>query len=119
MARLITALILSTLGGTILLHYLKNFFLEERIKFHFDWDGILERACLTYILISFPQQWPLIPLIILLKSLYRIALLGLIPNIIKNNEPGTSSQKVLFKGELAFDLILSPALAILLGVIFR
>jgi hypothetical protein len=113
------ALFLSTLGGTLVLHYLKNFLLKEKTKFYLDWDGLLERLSITYIIISVPDLWLFIPLIIALKILFRLALLGFMPGISQTREPGTSAQKVLLKAELAFDLFLSPALAILVGVVFR
>ena len=119
MARLLLALSLSTLGGTFLLHYLKNFLLKERIKFHLDWDGLLERLGITYIIMAAFHFWILIPLLILLKALLRLAILGFIPGISQTAEPGGASQKVLLKAELAFDLLLSPAFAILVGVLLK
>ena len=104
MARLTLILLLSALGGTIVLHYLKNFLLKERRKFRLDWDGLLERSCITYIILSLPHLWMLIPLIIIIKALFRLILLGFIPTIYQSTEPGAASQKVLFKAELAFDL---------------
>jgi len=119
MTRLALILILSTLGGTFILHYLKNFLLKERRKFRLDWDGIIERLCITYIIIAAPAYWLIIPLIILIKAIFRLFLLGFIPGIAQTTEPGAASQKVLLKAELAFDLFLSPAFAILVGVIFK
>ena len=119
MLRVITTLLLSTLGGTYLLHYLKNFFLEEKINLHWDGEGLIERLLITYIIImSVPSTLFLIPLIILLKLLWRLWLLGKSAGAISRSEPGIAAQKVLYKAELAFDLIASPALAILVGVIF-
>lgn len=115
----ILALFISTLGGTFILHYLKNFILKEKVKFRLDWDGLLERLCITYIIIAASNFWMFIPLIIALKSIFRLTLLGFIPGLLRSNEPGISSQKVLLKAELAFDLLLSPAFAILIGVIFK
>ena len=119
MARLVLTLLLSTLGGTFVLHYLKNFLLKERRKFYLDWDGILERMCIAYIILAALQFWIFIPIVIALKSIFRLSLLGFIPAIARSNEPGSASQKVLLKAELAFDVFLSPAFAILVGVVFR
>ena len=119
MSQLALPLIIATIGGTCLLHFIKNFLLKERVKFHLDWDGILERLGITYIIIAIPNFWLIIPAIIILKALFRLSLLGFIPGISRTNEPGASAQKVLLKSELAFDLFLSPALAILVGVIFK
>ena len=119
MARLALILLLSTLGGTLILHYLKNFLLKERRKLRLDWDGILERLCITYIIMAAPAYWLTIPFIILIKAMFRFSLLGFIRGITQTNEPGAASQKVLLKAELAFDLFLSPAFAILVGVMFK
>jgi hypothetical protein len=119
MAGLLFILLLSSFGGVFLLHYLKNFLLKERRKFYLDWDGLLERLCITYIIIALPDLWMLIFLIIALKALVRLLLLGFVPGIAQTREPGAASQKVLLKSELAFDLFLSPAFAILIGVIFK
>ena len=119
MVRLAIILIFSSIGGNFLVHYLKNFLLKEKMKFRPDFDGWLERFCITFILLNAQSYWLLIPLIVALKALYHLLLLGIIPGIIKREEPGAAAQKVLLKGELAFDLILSPALAILIGTIFK
>jgi hypothetical protein len=119
MPRLFFILLFASIGGTFILHYLKNFLLKEKIKFYFDWDGILERLCIAYIILETPQFWLLIPLIILVKLLMRIYLLKSIAGLTQTSEPGIASQKVLYKAELAFDTFASPAFAILVGVIFR
>ncbi len=119
MTRLILILLLSAPGGTLILHYLKNFLLKERRKLRLDWDGNLERLCITYIILTAPAYQLIIPFIILIKAVFRLSLLGFIPGITKTNEPGAAAQKVLLKAELAFDLLLSPAFAILVGVVFK
>ena len=100
-------------------NYLKNFFLKEWGKIHLDWDGLIERLCLTYIIVEAPVLGILIPFIILIKIFYRILILGFIPSISQTSEPGAASQKVLLKAEMTFDFIVSPAFAILVGVIFK
>ena len=119
MFRLLLILILSTFGGTFLLHYLKNYILKEKIKFRCDWDGLLERLCITYIIMESFNFWIFIPFIIALKMLFRLVLLGFIPGINQSADAGAAPQKVLLKAELGFDLFLSPAFAILVGVIFK
>ena len=119
MAYLVLILLLSTLGGTFILHYLKNFLLKEKRKFHLDWDGILERLCITYIILAAFNFWIFIPLIILTKVVFRFLVLGFFSKISQTSEPGAASQKVLLKAELAYDLLLSPAFAVLVGVLFK
>lgn len=119
MYRLAMILLFSSFGGAALLHFLKNFLLQERAKFRLDWDGVLERLLISYIILAAPALAALIPLAILAKALFRLFLIGLIPGIAQSSEPGSASQKVLLKAELAYDLLLSPAFAILVGVLFR
>ena len=119
MIRLLFALLLATLGGSLLIHWLRNFILVEKSPFQFEWDSLLERLCLSYIMINALQFWPLIPVIIILKLSYRLFQLGSKMTISTSDEPGNAWQKVLFKTELSFDLFLSPAWAILIGVIFQ
>ena len=111
-------LCIAAFGGTLLIHYLRNFFLAEKLPLAWDWDGLLERAAVVYILTSVPARWYLIPGVILLKLMLRLAGLALTGSISKRPEPGMISQKVTLKAELAWELLLSPAFAILVGVIF-
>ncbi|MFH1576814.1 MAG: hypothetical protein ABID35_04660 [Candidatus Margulisiibacteriota bacterium] len=119
MIRLLIALILATLGGTFILHWLKNFLLKEKVRFSLDWDGLLERLCVSYIIIAAPDLWLFVPVVIALKVIFRLVILGFFPSISSSTEPGNVSQKVLLKSELAFDLFVSPTFAILIGVIFK
>ena len=70
-------------------------------------------------MINAQNFWPLIPIIIILKLGYRLFQLGSKLTISTSDEPGNAWQKVLFKAELSFDLFLSPAWAIMIGVIFQ
>lgn len=119
MARLIIALLLATFGGSLIIHWLRNFVLQEKSSFQFEWDSLLERLCLTYVMINALQFWYLVPLIIVLKLGYRIYKLGSNLTISISDEPGNAWQKVLFKTEVSFELFLSPAWALLIGVIFQ
>jgi hypothetical protein len=99
----------SSLGGSLLLHYFKNFLLEEKMPLAWDWDGIFERGLITYIIAAQQTRLYLIPVVILLKIMLRLILLRV---------PAPVSQKIVIKAELGFDLIVSPAFAILVGVVF-
>lgn len=112
------ALIISTFGGTLVIHFLKNFLLGEKKRLTLDLDGLLERLLITYILIESQGLLFLIPIVILLKTIFRLSLIGFFEGLSKTTEPGGVWYKVKLKGELAFDLILSPAWAILMVVIF-
>ena len=112
-------LILATFGGTLAIHFLKNFLLKEKRRLSLDWDGLLERLAICYIIIAAKDLWIFIPIIIVLKIIIRLLALGFIPGLLRTREPGSVSQKVLIKAELAFDLFLSPLFAIIVGVIFK
>jgi hypothetical protein len=107
----------SALGGSFLLHYLRNSLLAEKVPLTWDWDGIVERGVITYLLATGGRLY-LIPAIIAAKVIGRLLWLGFGPGLAKRGEPGAVSQKVLLKAELGFDLIVSPAFAILIGVVF-
>lgn len=111
-------LAISALGGSFFLHYLKNFTLKEKMPFSWDWDGLIERTLITYLIIFARGLLFLIPVVIAVKIILRLILIGFFANLAKVNEPGTVYQKVTLKAELAFDLLFSPAFAILVGVIF-
>jgi hypothetical protein len=111
-------LCIAAFGGTLLIHYLRNFLLTEKLPLAWDWDGLIERAAIAYLIIAKPDWWYLIPGAILLKLMFRLAGLALTGSISKRPEPGAVYQKVTLKSELALELLLSPAFAILVGVIF-
>ncbi|MGB9613750.1 MAG: hypothetical protein ACPL4K_06240 [Candidatus Margulisiibacteriota bacterium] len=109
--------VLSSFGGSILLHFSKNFFLIEKTPFRFDWDGLIERGIITFCLISHSYLY-LIPIVIFTKTIFRLGQIIIYNYSLQINEPGTVFQKVRLKAELFFDLILSPSFALFLGIIF-
>jgi hypothetical protein len=111
-------LCVAAFGGTMLIHYLRDLLLTEKLPLAWDWDGLLERAAIAYLLIALPSYWYLVPAVILAKLLVRLIGLAVSGNISKVNEPGAAYQKVTLKAELAFELIASPFFAILVGIIF-
>ena len=118
MPRLFFALFLATFGASLVIHLLKNFLLREKIKFRLDWDGLLERLIITYIIIAAPSLWIFAPISIVLRIVYRIFVLNKRSTLSTRGEPGVASQKVLYKSEFSLDIILSPLLALLVGVGF-
>jgi hypothetical protein len=110
-------LAISAFGGTFLIHYLTNFLLEEKSRFSFDWDGVVERALITFLIIN--SHYSLfIPVVILIKVLARLVMLGFFAPLAKVEEPGAVPQKVRLKAELALGLVVSPVFALLVGIIF-
>lgn len=110
-------LAIAAFGGSFLIYYLTNFLLQEKAKFTFDWDGVVERAAVTYLIMTPSFLW-LIPVVILVKIMFRLISLAFLSSLLKTSEPGTVPQKVKFKAELALELFLSPVFAILVGIIF-
>ena len=102
-------LAIAAFGGSFLIYYLTNFLLAEKAKFVFDWDGVAERAAIAYLVMT-PGLIFLVPVVILIKVVVRLFTLGYLPNI--------AAQKVRLKAELALELFLSPAFALLVGIIF-
>ena len=110
-------LAIAAFGGSFLIYYLTNFLLQEKAKFAFDWDGVIERAAVAYLVMT-SKFMLLIPVVILVKIAVRLVMLGLFSSLLKTEEPGGVPQKVTLKAELALELFLSPAFAILVGIIF-
>jgi len=106
-------LAISSVGGALFLHYLKNFLLEEKTPFAWDWDGLVERPIITLFIILGGYWLYYIPSVVLLKLVGRLLILRL-PKILGKID----SQKARLRSEFAFDLIVSPIFAILIGVIF-
>ena len=110
-------LAIAAFGGSFLIYYLTNFLLQEKAKFAFDWDGVIERGAVAYLVMT-PKFILLIPVVILVKIAVRLIMLGFFSSILRTDEPGGVAQKVARKSELALELLLSPAFAILVGIIF-
>jgi hypothetical protein len=110
-------LAIAAFGGSFLIYYLTNFLLQEKAKFAFDWDGVIERAAVAYLVMT-PKFLFLIPLVILIKIAVRLIALGFFPSLLKSGEPGVVAQKVTLKAELALSLFISPVFAALVGIIF-
>ena len=110
-------LAIAAFGGSFLIYYLTNFLLEEKAKFIFDWDGVIERAVVAYLVVT-PGYLPLIPAVILAKIVFRFVTLSRRSSLLTSSEPGAAPQKIRLKAELALELFLSPLFAILVGLIF-
>ena len=110
-------LAIAAFGGSFLIYYLTNFLLQEKAKFAFDWDGVIERAAVAYLFMT-PKFLFLIPIVILIKIAVRLITLGFFSSLLKSSEPGVAAQKVTFKAELALSLVVSPVFAALVGIIF-
>jgi hypothetical protein len=106
----------SAFGGAFFIYYLTNFLLTEKAKFAFDWDGVIERALITYCVLKPGLLWWL-TVIIAVKLAARLAAFGW-QALYQTKEPGLISQKVKTKSELALELCLSPLFAFVIGVVF-
>ena len=119
MWQLLGTLAVSSVGGAFFLHYFKLFILREKVPFSFDWDGMIERAAITYVYCA-ADFWAfaLIPVIILVEGFWRVSLVSYKNSLFGHNEPGALLQQLLFKMDLGTDLLVSPLFAILVGMIF-
>ena len=110
-------LAIAAFGGSFLIYYLTNFLLQEKARFAFDWDGVVERAAVAYLVMT-PKLLFLVPFVVLIKIAVRLITLGFFSSMLKSGEPGVAAQKVTLKAELALELFISPVFAALVGIIF-
>ncbi|HVN67333.1 MAG TPA: hypothetical protein VMT55_03100 [Candidatus Sulfotelmatobacter sp.] len=111
-------LAIAAFGGAFILHYLKNYLLKEKLKFSWDWDGVVERGLIAGLFVFYPAWLILVPLIVIIKIAGRLLWLGLTGGLAKVDEPAIAYQKVSIKEDLALDLFVSPLFAIIIGMIF-
>ncbi|OGC32388.1 hypothetical protein A2311_00420 [candidate division WOR-1 bacterium RIFOXYB2_FULL_48_7] len=108
----------ASLGGSFFIHYLKNYLLEEKPGFNFDWDGVIERGLIAWLVIIGGSWLLLIPAIILVKFSLQLYRWQVFRRLLSIEEPAFIAQKIKIKEELAINLLVSPSWAILIGLIF-
>lgn len=108
------AILLATLGVSIFLYFTKNF-LGLNPAFFWDWDGLVERALLVYIIRTQTMVWVLVPLIILSRIIIYLIAHGHL-EFLKEDEPGALFQRVKIKSEMLVDVIASPLIAVILSI---
>lgn len=113
---LAAGLVLSSIGGNVLLHLIKRNFTDSQDKLTADPVGSIERAIITTLFVLGGNWLYLILPVILVKAGFYIRGLSSLSDIFSRNEPSLAYQKVRVKASLAVDLILSPALAVFIGI---
>ena len=112
----ILILMILPIFGTILIYFLKKFFVVPPPKFILDTDGILERLLIIGIVVQAPEYWGLIVPIIILRDVFYLKKHW--PNeAILRKEPANEFQKSRTKMEFGLDLFISPTFAIICGLI--
>lgn len=115
-------LILSTYGASFILYYIKATFIDRKIQYKRDWDGMLERGTVTLLFLLGPKLILITPFVVAARILYYLSVSGHLKNwldITRRIEPSVEYQKVKLKGYLSVDLAGSPLLAIIIGMILR
>ncbi len=111
MIRLLTA----TFGASLVLAIAFNLLKIERRR-KIDWDGIGERALIVIFYTAGGVWLLLIPLTILLRVSYYLYTHWK-SYLFEKGEPALDFQRAEFKTEMLLDLILSPALGLLVCLI--
>lgn len=117
-SRIILSLLISVFGGTFLLYFLKKSLVDEKLAFSFDLSGMLERFFITLLFFGPTPLILLLPLIVGIKA-FHILQLKKLSSLVRREEPSLSYQKVKIKSLLGIDLLLSPLLAILVGMVAK
>jgi len=117
--RCFAAVLISAFGGLFFAYYIKKKLTETSAGLHLDIPGIAERTLITlFTFIGGPYLW-FIPLVILMKGAVLMFGLSGLAGLLSREEPSLAYQRVKLKSSLAVDLILSPAIAVLIGILFR
>jgi len=113
------AAVISAFGGWALICLIKNLYIDPSFGMRLDVPGLIERVLIVFlVVIGGPYLW-LIPLVIAVKVAFMIFGLSRFVGLFLREEPSLAYQKVKVKADLAADLMISPAFAILTGMVFR
>ncbi|MCX5725910.1 MAG: hypothetical protein NT030_01780 [Candidatus Saganbacteria bacterium] len=115
-----TGIILSAAAGSPILYLVKKFVIDEKTHFRLDWDGILERAAITALILTKTYFILLVPIIIAARAFYYVSMAPGFrenPDLFGRSGSFLPYQKVKLKSVLGVDLTLSPAIAIVISLI--
>jgi len=115
-------LIISTYGSSFILYYIKTTFVDRKILYRRDWDGMLERGVITLLMLGGWKFILIIPVIVAVRIFYYLSFASHPKewsDIIKRIEPPFEYQKIKLKSYLSIDLIGSPILAVLVGIFLK
>ncbi len=111
--------LISAIGGLFFLYLIKKKVTETSAGLRPDLPGIAERALVTvFTVLGGPYLWLIVPVILIKGAVLVLGLSGL-TGLLSREEPSLAYQKVKLKENLGVDLILSPALAVLVGILSR
>jgi len=116
----IIGIVIAAFAGTPLLYFIKKFIVDEKTHYEVDWDGIIERAAVTALIISQNYLVLLIPIIVGIRVFYYVTVSPQFkrsPDILGRPEFSLAYQRVKSKSILGIDLIGSPCFAILIGLL--
>jgi hypothetical protein len=113
--------LIAVIGGELLIYLIKRLLVSEKIGFSFDVSGMIERVLLIAAILGGGIFYYLIPVIILVRA-FILAGEGTfkkIACIINREEPALEFQKIRLKSELTVDLLSSPAIGVIFGIIAK
>jgi hypothetical protein len=114
-----TAVLVSAFGGLAFVYFIKKYLIETSMRLRHDVPGVAERMLITlFTFMGGPYLW-LIPFVILIKGAVLMFGLSGLADFLSREEPSLAYQRVRLKASLAVDLILSPAIAILVGILLK
>jgi hypothetical protein len=116
--KILIAALLVSLGGEIIIYYLKKLLIDPNARFSFDLSGMMERIALLLVIAIGGYYFVLAPFIVLARAVFVLSegrMKGF-ADIINREEPAVEFQKIRLKSDLAITLLASPALGILSGI---
>jgi hypothetical protein len=113
------ALLLGSFGGTAVILFLKKQLINPKTRWHFDWDGIVERLLLILVVLFSSQAETLVSISLILaiistRSLYFLSHYNL-PNFLQRHIRGVELQKQKIRLLMGIELIASPLFAFAVG----
>ncbi|MFH0886819.1 MAG: DUF3307 domain-containing protein [bacterium] len=118
-----TGIFAATYAGSVLLYYLKKTFIDERSGFDQGYDGMGERAAIFFLVLLGGYYWFLIPLAVFFKVIFYFSnVLQVRPGfdiILGEKNTVVRNRTIERKGEIAMDLMASPAWAIITALVVQ
>ncbi len=114
-------LALAAVGGEFIVSWTKKLLLGPSSRHILDISGAVERMLLVMLIYAGGQYVLLVPFIIVIRWLMVISGMNAkkFADIIKRMEPAVEFQKIRLKSEMTINLLASPVMGVLFGIIAR
>ena len=119
--RVIIYILVASFGGEALTYLIKWLLLSEKPRYSFDLSGAIERPAILIAIMAGGYFYCVIPFIIAARAIFAAGngTFRKIACLISREEPAIEFQKIRLKSELSLDLLSSPALGILFGLLAK